>query len=105
MPRDLNVLKFWKRFQILKGLHKLKSFQSYQKHSEKDFTVLPYFVTELILKNVLKSMTFIFGIGVKTHLSWILWELTDTMELTDRDTLCTGRFRTRGMAIRNAPRS
>ena len=29
----------------------------------------------------------------------------DTMELTDRDTLCTGRDRTRGMAIRNAPRS
>ena len=29
----------------------------------------------------------------------------DTLELKDRDTLCTGRFRTRGMAIRNAPRS
>ena len=73
MPWNLNVLKFWKRLEILKGLHKLKSFQSYQKLSEKDFTVLVYFVIEPILKNVLKSMKFVFGIGVKTHLSWILW--------------------------------
>ena len=62
---NLNILQFWKRFQILKGLYKLKSFQNYQKFSENDFTVLTYFVTELILKNVLKSMIFIFGIGEK----------------------------------------
>ena len=92
-------MKFWKRFPILKGLHELKSFQSYQKHSEKDFTVLTYFVTEPILKNALKPMNFIFRDWGKNP------SQLDTLELTDRDTLCTGRFRTRGMAIRNAPRS
>ena len=95
----------------MKGLHKLKSFQSYQKFSENDFTVLTYFVIEPILKNVLKSMNFIFRDWGKNpsqldtmELTDIM-ELTDTLELTDRDTLGTGRFRTRGTAIRNAPRS
>ena len=83
----------------MKGLHKLKSFQSYQKLSEKDFTVLVYFVIEPILKNVLKINEFYFRDWGKNP------SQLDTMELTDRDTLCTGRVRTRGMAIRNAPRS
>ena len=105
MIRNLNVLKFWKRFQILKGLHELKSFQSYQKFSENDFTVLIYFVIEPILKNVLKSMNFIFRDWGKNPSQLDTMELTDIMELTDRDTLCTGRFRIRGTAICNAPRS
>ena len=89
----------------MKGLHKLKSFQSYQKLSEKDFTVLTYFVTEPILKNVLKIDEFYFRDWGKNPSQLDTMELTDTLELMDRDTLCTGRFRTRGMAIRNAPRS
>ena len=92
-------MKFWKRFQILKGLHRLKSFQSYQKHSEKEFTVLVYLMTEPILKECFKISEFYFRDWGKNP------SQLDTMELTDRDTLCTGRFRTRGMAIRNAPRS
>ena len=96
---NLNVLKLWKIPEILKGLHKLKSFQSHQKFSENDFTALAYSVSEPIFKNVLKSMNFIFRDWGKNP------SQLDTMELTDRDTLCTGRFRTRGMAIRNAPRS
>ena len=102
---NLNILKFWKRFQILKGLLKLKNFQSYQKFSENDFIVLIYFVIEPILNNVLKSMNFIFRDWGKNPSQLDTMELTDIMELTDRDTLCTGRFRTRGTAIRNAPRS
>ena len=83
----------------MKGLHKLKSFQSYQKLSEKDFTVLVYFVIEPILKNVLKISEFYFRDWGKNP------SQLDTMELTDRDTLCTGRDRTRGTVICNAPRS
>ena len=74
MPWNLNVLKFWKRLEILKGFHKLKSFQSYQKFLEDEFTTLIYILwSSPILQNVLELMNFIFGIGVKTHLSWILW--------------------------------
>ena len=92
-------MKFWKRFPILKGLHELKSFQSYQKHLEKDSTVLTYLMTEPILKECFKISEFYFRDWGKNP------SQLDTLELTDRDTLCTGRFRTRGMAIRNAPRS
>ena len=61
---NLNVLKFWKRLEILKGLHKLKSFQSYQKLSENDSTVLIYFVIEPILKERFKIDEFYFsGLG------------------------------------------
>ena len=83
----------------MKGLLKLKNFQSYQKFSEKDSTVSVYFLIEPTLKNVLKISEFYFRDWGKNP------SQLDTMELTDRDTLCTGRCRTRGMAIRNAPRS
>ena len=92
-------MKFWKRFQILKGLHRLKSFQSYQKHSEKEFTVLVYLMTEPILKECFKISEFYFRDWGKNP------SQLDTMELTDRDTLCTGRDRTRGTVICNAPTS
>ena len=74
----------------------LKSFQSYQKHSEKDSTVLTYFVTEPILKEYFKIDEFYFRDWGKNPSQMDTMELTDTLELTDRDTLCTGRFRTRG---------
>ena len=66
---------------------------------------------ETILKNVLKIDEFCFRDWGKNPSQLDTMELTDimklteTLELTDRDTLCTGRFRTRETAIRNAPRS
>ena len=104
----------------MKGLLKLKNFQSYQKFSENDFTVLIYFVIEPILKNVLKSMNFIFRDWGKNPSQLDTMKLTDIMELTDIADMCTcdtglgGRryvtpldpsSRTRGTAIRNAPGS
>ena len=64
MFSDLNVLKFWKRLEILKGLYKLKSFQSYQKFSENDFTVLIYIMIEPDFKECFGIEEFYFsGLG------------------------------------------
>ena len=95
----------FKYFEVLEKISdferftQVKEFSKLQEFSEKDSTVLVYFLIEPTLKNVLKVSEFYFRDWGKNP------SQLDTMELTDRDTLCTGRFRTRGMAIRNAPRS
>ena len=67
--RILNALKF-KYLEVLEKISdferftRVKEFSSYQKHSEKDSTVLTYFVTEPILKECFKIDEFLFsGLG------------------------------------------
>ena len=64
------IQRFWKFkcFEILKGLHELKSFQSYQRFSENDFTVLIQIGIGPNLNECFLINDFIFEIGVKTHL-------------------------------------
>ena len=65
----LNALRF-KCFEVLEKISdferftRVKEFSSYQKHSEKDSTVLTYLVTEPILKECFKTDEFYFsGLG------------------------------------------
>ena len=114
-------MKFWKRLEILKGLHKLKNFQSYQKFSENDFIVLIYIAIEPDFKECFRIDDFFFFWDWGKNPSQLdTMELTDTIELTDIADMCTcdsglgGRryvtpldpsSKTRGTAIRNTPRS
>ena len=102
--QTLNALRF-KCFEVLEKISdferftQIKEFSKLSETFRKEFTVLVYLMTEPTLKNVLKVSEFHFRDWGKNP------SQLDTLELTDRDTLCTGRFRTRGMAIRNSPRS
>ena len=101
----------FKYFEVLEKISDFERFtqvKEFSKLSEifrKRFYSFNIFCDRADFKECFKIDEFCFRDWGKNPSQLDTMELTDIMELTDRDTLCTGRFRTRGMAIRNAPRS
>ena len=102
------------RFKCFKVLEKISDSERFTQVKEisklseifrKRFYSFNIFCDRADFKECFKIDEFCFRDWGKNPSQLDTMELTDIMELTDRDTLCTGRFRTRGMAIRNAPRS
>ena len=102
--RILNALNF-KYFEVLEKISDFERFiqeKGFSKLSEtfrRRFYSFRIFCDRADFKECFKIDEFCFRDWGKNP------SQLDTMELTDRDNLCTGRDRTRGTVICNAPRS
>ena len=98
----------FKCFEVLEKISDVERFTQVKEFSKLSETFRKRFYSFNILcdradfKEGFKIDEFYFRDWGKNPSQLDTMELTDTLELTDRDILCTGRFRTRGTAIRNA---
>ena len=101
----IQIFEIPEKFSDCERITQVKEFSELLETFRKRFYSFSIFCDRADFKECFKIDEFCFRDWGKNPSQLDTMELTDTLELTDRDTLCTGRFRTRGMAIRNAPRS